>query len=1080
MTLVQPIAPVTRGKTQSLRRVGRGAVMGVLGAGAASVAFSGQAHADTLGDALDAVTPNADVAPQVPVPEAPALPDLPQMLDDFMQDVQGVAPSNLLRTRSGGGDDAAEAAPVSAGHVMTPHADTVSVPEGAVANALNEAPVHNFIDNAFPEVQSISDSLLAEHNAEVNDPNAIGQAFGTFQQPTSETITQMQSDAQALFDNVVSGKALNDVREAIDNTLASQEFTAWQNNNANVGAVDNTLRGVDRGAAGVAALIDQVTVDPMGAFDTLLSAAGGPIRLLTDPIGGIVSAAAQVFGPDLMSEARDFLNTVPGAITDSLREALPALLAIPAGGLIGSLLGAPLGALPGAGIGAVLGALNPLNLLIGGLPGAILGGLATGIPGAIAGFIGTALATLPLLTALPLMGAAGASALALVAAATVIFGVWLLSVIPAAIVMGVIGIVLGLVVAVLGVVLTLGNPTMALAAIGAGVAVAFVFFLLGTAAYMALTVGIPVLAFLVIAPILMLGSAGLGALAGLLLGALIAGITIPLGTLFFGLLSALPGAVIGGLLGTAIASIINSLIGAAIGGLIGAVIGGLVGGVLGSLLGAAIGIPLFVALALTNIGDWWSSVNEDPNSALNHMRQAMDRGWRESALGALFGRFESELWNTDSGQRLGDLLNRVNGLFQTMAFLDGRRLREMLMRGALLGGAIGAPLGAIPGGLLGALLGALSPLNLLTGGLPGAIAGAIPGGLLGAAAGKGLSFLLGALTTLIATPLLVVPNLIVFGLGWLAWTAVSTLAALAAAILPPIALGIAAGVVGGLIVTSPLWIPLTIISALATIVTFVAFGVVAWAAIIPPLLPFAAVAGIVATVAGITAAVLAPINVLVLLVGIVGGLLTIGIATALLTAPLFVFPALLVPLLNALALPSLLPMALGASLLEGLSLGMAVDNISSLLTVPVGALIGAGLGALAGGTIGTLVNALVRALVYGAGGALAGAAVGFLTGGVLGAIAALLTHLRIDVGTDLRGVNPTHWIDGRIVNRGGFGDILADVIPGLSGEKRAVGFAPHAAPAEMKAVPQVASPGVAFTPNTGGRELVDATALVAA
>ena len=166
----------------------------------------------------------------------------------------------------------------------------------------------------------------------------------------------------------------------------------------------------------------------------------------------------------------------------------------------------------------------------------------------------------------------------------------------------------------------------------------------------------------------------------------------------------------------------------------------------------------------------------------------------------------------------------------------------------------------------------------------------------------------------------------------------------------------------------------------------------------------------------------------------------------------------------------LLPLALGLSTLTGLAAGSAADILSKLVTIPLGALIGSLLKAIPSAIAGTIIASLTRALTYGAAGAGIGGGIGATLGFIPGVIAALVTHLRAAAGSEPDG---TQWVDGRIVNRGGFGDSLA-IVPGLSGNKIARGA--------TVAIPEVASPsmGVGTATKSRKRSLVDASALVGA
>ncbi|MDO4929475.1 MAG: hypothetical protein Q3976_10535, partial [Corynebacterium sp.] len=92
------------------------------------------------------------------------------------------------------------------------------------------------------------------------------------------------------------------------------------------------------------------------------------------------------------------------------------------------------------------------------------------------------------------------------------------------------------------------------------------------------------------------------------------------------------------------------------------------------------------------------------------------------------------------------------------------------------------------------------------------------------------------------------------------------------------------------------------------------------------------------------------------------------------------------------------------------------------------------------------VSALARSIVYGSIGAAITSLVGAGIGAALGALASYLSHVRIGAGND-GGVN---WLDARLTNQGGFGDVLS-FLPGLSGAAGQSGTA--AASAQSAVVP---------------------------
>lgn len=1070
--------------------VGASAAAGaLLSPGAASAAPLPQLSPDHIGHGIDAGAINDMVtkaADQAPAPMKP-------VVDNFLTQVKGVVPSNLLRTQSAGSGDNFEApttTPVPGagmiGGATTAPTTKAQLPAATPAfaqpqgntgfpkvdmNQINVAAAKSKLMNGkldFTEMQKLSRSLLDNHDGR-KDPNTIGQIFGAAEVPTSETINQIRSDVNNLVARASDGRIVRDIQTAIDETLASEQFAVWRNNDRTIANVNHELRGVDRASNGIAHLIDEISTRPMQTANELINAAGGPANIVLNPVNALVRVATAVLGPDLVASARDYLNEAGDQLGQSLREATPALLIAPLAGLAGALLGAPLGGLALSGPGAILGALAPHNILAGlltSVPGALLGGLASGSLGLAASL----LLDLGAFGTLPLAGAVTGSALGLVVLSTVIYGLWALTLIPALIISGLIGAGLGALVALAGVAITgPGAPVMAGAIIGAAVLTFLFVTVNGTVGYALATAWIPTLAYLLLAPLFIGLPALLGVGAGLLGATIFSAIVTPLITA----LSALPGALSGGILGYfighGISSLISALAGAGLGALLGVGLGSLIGGLIGTGLGLPVALTVFGILAATNFGDWLATSGADPTKFPAQLREAMNRGWRESLLGQLVSELLRNWRGTETGQILDDLGARVNNLMRLVTFLDGRRLREMLLRGGLLGSLIGAALGAPAGGLLGALAGLFNPLNLLNG-LMGALTGALVGAPLGAALGKGLSMLLGALTAPVAAALSFLPILLGLSALYAIPAIVTSLLAIGAALIPPAVIATAVWLVLSLAISSPLWLPLTIISSIATIVAFVAFGITAWSALFPPLLPFVAVAGTVATIAGTISTATAIADVIVYIGALALGLVTIWPITFLIALPFFIFPALGVPLAWLLGAPFLIPVAAGLSMLTGLIAGTAVDNLSSLLTVPVGALLGALTGATIGGVSATAIASLVRAITYGIAGSIIGAITGGVAGLISGMIAALLTHLRAGAGMDTTGHNPAFWVDGRIVNRGGFGDSMA-FIPGLSGTKKSA----------FMAVPDAASPSYNVKSGTVAatdRAMTNATALV--
>ena len=99
-------------------------------------------------------------------------------------------------------------------------------------------------------------------------------------------------------------------------------------------------------------------------------------------------------------------------------------------------------------------------------------------------------------------------------------------------------------------------------------------------------------------------------------------------------------------------------------------------------------------------------------------------------------------------------------------------------------------------------------------------------------------------------------------------------------------------------------------------------------------------------------------------------------------------------------------------------------------------------------------------------GAAFGAITGFQRGFIPGVIAALVTHLRAGAGSEPDG---TQWVDGRIVDRGGFGDLLAD-LPGIGADS-------PREPSRL-AVPNVGMPRINGSSISDNYTLSDNTALL--
>ncbi|MGV0438346.1 hypothetical protein ACUY2L_04070 [Corynebacterium mastitidis] len=521
----------------------------------------------------------------------------------------------------------------------------------------------------------------------------------------------------------------------------------------------------------------------------------------------------------------------------------------------------------------------------------------------------------------------------------------------------------------------------------------------------------------------------------------------------------LPGLGLGTLIGLATPLIGVPLL-TALSALPGMIIGGLLGGVAGFGAGipAALGVAGFI---LGNqFGDWFARSWVDPNSPLGQLRQAAEQGWNRSLLKALVDRFADNFGRTGSGEVAFDLAGRINALGEILAFIDGRRLREMLLRGALLGAGPGILGRGTLGAILGTLAGLLNPMNLL-GGAQDALAGLIPGLLLGALGGGLVAPLLGTLAGLASIPATFLPNLALLALGLAALMTPLALAAGAATIIPPLVIATATTFLATFLLALPWSVPLFGLAGAMSLFALAIGNPLLW-------IPTLGIAPLVSFIVGSAALVIATGNTLAVLalLGIMA--LTVGIGTFIITLPFFAFPALGLGLAGLATLPGLLPMALGMSLLEAIAIGTGVPALSSLLTVPLGAGIGGLIGLGTGGVLGTLIAALVRAVLYGTAGMGAGAGIGGTLTATAGALLALLTHLR--GGGVVPGEPATIFGDLRVLDRGSFGDSLS-WIPGLTGAKNS----------QRVAVPALPDPGAAFRNSDApavDRSLTDVTELV--
>lgn len=533
--------------------------------------------------------------------------------------------------------------------------------------------------------------------------------------------------------------------------------------------------------ARMASWINSLTIDPLGTIGLTLATVGGPQALL-DPVGAITAIAAAVAGPQT---AADIPRVLFDLVLPTVAKDWP--LAIGAGLL--TLFGVP---------------------VLSGLAGAVLGASVGGL---------------------------GASALALAALATVLFGTWLLAVAAVFLLSIPIAIAVGLIVFAVAVIAGLIiNPAGWIIGAGAGIATAIFIPILLTAAFAVLTVAIPVILFALIAPFLLIGAA---------------------------LLGSIPGAI--------------------------------VGGTLGYLAGLLAALPL-AALVTALVGLWAGKNRMDNNpearDALNRLRDLVARAWAESELGRFITSLQDYYWRTPIG--------RLHALWD--AFW------------ARLWGAI--DLAAI-------------------------IEGAKRGGLQGIIDGFRTGFPAGALTTAL-------------------WTLPLLLAGLAATLIPPLALAVAATLAAGVglwlipfLAASPLWIlgilfvgatlflgGVGILMAVAGVALIVfsggSLGILGGVLIFLGLALTGAMWVVGGFVAGIGMAV-AIFFFLLLLASLALAAVVVGIPVFLLTIPFFIFPAL-----------SLVAMWLIAVLAGGALAGT------------VGAIYGAGSGGWKGALAGLLRSLDVR------------------------------------------------------------------------------------------------------------------------
>lgn len=901
------------------------------------------------------------------------------------------------------------------GQFEQPVTQTPALDQGVVTAAIDNynTKVEMAQELAAP-IQQIAQGFIDTHDGRLDD-NTIAQAFGAAQVPTAETINAIAGDINTLAERALSGAVFADMQQAFDETLNTADFTP--------------------------------------------------------DLAGYIEPALEI--------ARDVAGALAAVPRDVLRAAIessPALLIEPLAAAAGTLIGIPLGTLTGAGLGKLAGSL--LGIPLGAIPGAIIGSLSGAALTALPGLIGSVLLTVPLALALPLLSGATASTIALVAWATLVFTPWLIFAaltIPVAIFNGVALAVITVIAATfLAGFNPFAVPFYATILFSLVLPAGFALTILGA---WILTILIPVTIYALGVLPIALSSFGTGYLAGLIPALLVPLIAIP----FITTLSAIPGALLGLLPGALTGGALGSMLGSLIGIILGALTGPLAGQFLGRQIGRLVGIPAalsaFAALTALNFGNRTGDRVADPNGPYAGIANALDEMWRNSSLGRFFGALEHNFFNnTETGHAYGDLVTRVNNLFKQIAFLDGRRLREMLLRGGLLGAVLGVIPGALTGGLLGTFVGALNPLNLVNGLLFGA-PWFITGALLGAGAGSALSRALSLLPALLSIPLTFPIHYAALALPLALLGIPLLLGALAVTVIPPLAIAVSTSTLAWLLTQGLFFaLPVFLVTAFFTLVSIfntnpITIAIIGALLSVPfgPLAFF--IAPFIAAVTGAIAAILAIINIAngTIAAFMIGAI--VGIPVFWLALPFFVFPALAMAFALTVAAFLLIPAALGMSILDAIKVHFASSLLLDLVNVPLGALIGGLLSAIPATVLGTLVSSIVRAVTYGLAGTGIGAAVGATLGFPAGALAALLTHTRVVAGVD-RADAPTAWLDARILNQGGFGDSLS-FIPNLSGNKNMTQLG------GMMRVPTVAEPRMGFGLNKNqNRKVVNATALV--
>lgn len=499
-------------------------------------------------------------------------------------------------------------------------------------------------------------------------------------------------------------------------------------------------------AARMASWINSLTVDPLGTLGLTLAAVG-PQALLTDPMTSLTRLATVIAGPQA---AADLPRVIFDLVVPTLTKDWPLALAAGAA----TLFGVP---------------------LLSGLAGAVLGASVGGL---------------------------GASALALVVLATVLFGAWLLAVAAVFVISIPIAIVIGVIVLVVTVLAGLViNPAAWI--IGAGAAIATMIFIpiLLTGAFAVLTVAIPVVLFALIAPFLVVGA---------------------------GLLGSIPGAILGGL-------------------------GGYGAGLVAAVPLAALVFAL-VGLAAGNkrLGD-----NPDAREALDRLRALAAEAWANSEIGRFIESIKRAYWESPIGQ-LHKLWNDFWGTLWGSIDLDA------IIEGAKRGGLRGIIDGFRTGFPAGALTTALWTLPLLLAGLAATL---LPPLALAVAATLAAGIGLWLIPFLAASPLWILGILFVGATLFIG--ALGILAAIVGVVL------VIAAVAGG-VALGPLAIPLGIVGGLLIFLGLMVTGAM-WL-----------VGGFVA---GIGMAV-ALFFFALLLLSLAIAAVAVGIPVFVLSIPFFIFPAL--------------------------------------------------------------------------------------------------------------------------------------------------------------------------------------------